>query len=285
MLIRDSLVAQTHVAHLQNHVYSIVPFTFATANGGLTAHERIQLAVGPLDIAVEPYVLDDTPAVLSVGARIKQGFSFVWMHDKAPCFVRPDGVVIPLDTRGDIPYLKRHGKHREKPDRAREACGVEIVDHCIHVQRRLPSALAGCAVPATSDGADSVSDGEAPTLMPRGEVDSAMGSDAESEIGEALELAEAPLGEADNSTVVHCLTHKPARPRDCIDCMRAKTRNRRKLTWAFTRTVTAFGDLITMDHIHKRDLYQLPRCLFYPSAASEQLHRLPPRQSIHHFTH
>ena len=34
--------------------------------------------------------------------------------------------------------------------------------------------------------------------------------------------------------------------------MRGKTRSRRKLKGAFTRTAVAFGDLATMDHIHMR---------------------------------
>ena len=74
------LVGQRHVAHLQQHGYQKDPFLFRAANGGSTAFERALLSVEPLATLAEPCILDSTPAVLSVGLRIKQGYSFVWLQ-------------------------------------------------------------------------------------------------------------------------------------------------------------------------------------------------------------
>ena len=103
------LVAQRHVAQLQRHVYVKDPFTVNTANGGSTTSERILLSVEPLAMTSEPYIMDSTPPVLSVGARVKDGRSFIWLRGKLPCIVRPGGRIIPLGVKGDTPYLRRTG--------------------------------------------------------------------------------------------------------------------------------------------------------------------------------
>ena len=80
--------------------------------------------------------MSSTPAVLSVGLRIKQGYSFIWLHGKQPCMIRPEGHVVILDARGDIPYLRRDLKHRDPSMQAKaeEACGVLSTEDALHIQ-------------------------------------------------------------------------------------------------------------------------------------------------------
>ena len=56
-------------------------------------------------------------------------------------------------------------------------------------------------------------------------------------------------------SVGHCLTHKPALPKDCDACLRGKTRAVRKLAGRSKRAPRAFGDIVTMDHVYMRDVY------------------------------
>ena len=53
-----------------------------------------------------PYILEETPAVLSVGVRcMEQGYSFVWPADGRPYFIRPDMGVIELNVDGRVPVI------------------------------------------------------------------------------------------------------------------------------------------------------------------------------------
>ena len=55
---------------------------------------------------MHPYVLDHTPAVLSVGTRcVDQGYSFVWPANGKPILVRPDDKVVQLKIEGHVPIL------------------------------------------------------------------------------------------------------------------------------------------------------------------------------------
>ena len=54
------------------------------------------------------HVLNQTPAVLSVGSRCtKEGYSFVWPdgEDMKPVMIGNDGICTFLEVDGDIPYL------------------------------------------------------------------------------------------------------------------------------------------------------------------------------------
>ena len=56
---------------------------------------------------IEPYILDSTPNVLSVGYRCQErGWGFYWEPwSSRPRFVSPSGKSYPLSTDGHIPYL------------------------------------------------------------------------------------------------------------------------------------------------------------------------------------
>ena len=70
---------------------SDTPICLATANGSTRADEVADVTVDALHRDFTPYILDETPAVLSVGVRcMEPGYSFVWPADSKPYFIRAE---------------------------------------------------------------------------------------------------------------------------------------------------------------------------------------------------
>ena len=81
--------------------------TFNTANGKTIALEQAAYKSAELNEEIDAYVLDSTPAVISVGKRcMHMGYSFHWPAGKNPYLICPDGMIVELDVHGDIPYLR-----------------------------------------------------------------------------------------------------------------------------------------------------------------------------------
>ncbi len=77
---------------------------FQTANGTAEAAEVADVQVSELDEIVSPYILEETPSVLSVGARCMHlGYSFIWLAGECPYFIRPDGYWVHLRVLGNVP--------------------------------------------------------------------------------------------------------------------------------------------------------------------------------------
>ena len=58
---------------------------------------------------IEPFILKDTPSVISVGDRtMNKGCSFLWIAGRNPYWITPEAKVITLEVIGDIPYLRRN---------------------------------------------------------------------------------------------------------------------------------------------------------------------------------
>ena len=71
----------------------VTPISFQTANGVHTANQALQTntpGLGPAGLRA--YVMhENSPCALSVGQRcMHQGYSFVWIKEKAPCFILPE---------------------------------------------------------------------------------------------------------------------------------------------------------------------------------------------------
>ena len=80
------------------------PITFKTANGNISTRSQIAVQVDEFQQRAEPFVLPDSPPLLSLGRRCKRdGFTFVWQAYQKPYFIRPDCMIIQLDVEGDIP--------------------------------------------------------------------------------------------------------------------------------------------------------------------------------------
>ena len=78
---------------------------FQTANGDAPSTH-----VAPISFreTVEPYVLKETPSVISVGDRtMNKGCSFVWKAGCNPYLITPDEKIITFEVIRDIPYLRR----------------------------------------------------------------------------------------------------------------------------------------------------------------------------------
>ena len=66
--------------HQHDRIYRApAPIILATANGLSSGEKIVQQQIGELGEVAEPYILDSTPDVLSIGRRcVEDGYSFSW---------------------------------------------------------------------------------------------------------------------------------------------------------------------------------------------------------------
>ena len=70
------------------------PLGLITANGSQSADQQASVHIDCIDKEVQPDVLPDTPAVISVGMRcIQDGWDFVWKSFSRPYFKKQDGTI------------------------------------------------------------------------------------------------------------------------------------------------------------------------------------------------
>ena len=80
--------------------------TFSTANGKTTTNESLRCYCEQLEGPVEPFVLSQTPHVMSIGKRVvEQKYSFIWCTGSTPLLITPSGSQIPLVVNGNVPYM------------------------------------------------------------------------------------------------------------------------------------------------------------------------------------
>ena len=81
------------------------PIQFQTANGNTKGLDVVTMNIVDFGESVEPYVLPDTPSVLSLGRRcMQEGYHFVWLSGKHPYFITPSGKLLALAVEDDILY-------------------------------------------------------------------------------------------------------------------------------------------------------------------------------------
>lgn len=79
---------------------------FMTANGITETKEVAKCSVDSFIEEAKPFVLEQTPAVFSVGMRcMKLGYTFVWPPNEQPFMINSSGVRIDLHSKDDTPYL------------------------------------------------------------------------------------------------------------------------------------------------------------------------------------
>ena len=112
----SDLIDKYEIRNLKQFVTRAVKtITFVTANGRTTATDVARLFVEEFGEEIQPYILDSTPAVVSVGLRcMKLGYSFIWPARGLPYFILPNGNLVYLEVIGDIPYL-RPGAQESRP--------------------------------------------------------------------------------------------------------------------------------------------------------------------------
>ena len=86
----------------------------STANGPTKADKQVNITSEVLDKDIIPYVLNNSPSVLSVPKRVMEdNYDFIWLRGQSPFLVKPDGHsnvnvsgdVISLSTENGIPYV------------------------------------------------------------------------------------------------------------------------------------------------------------------------------------
>eukprot|EP00435_Cladocopium_sp_Y103_P044832 s114_g12.t1 len=181
-------------AEATNRRLSETPICLATASGSTRADEVADVTVDALHRPFSSYILDETPAVLSVGVRcMERGYSFVWPADGTPYFIRPDHYVIQLNVDGTVPVID---------PTCRVISRKEFKSDC-HLLRlfAMPSAAARDPAEAEEDG-----------------VDEGQSADEEAEYTRSRKTADL---EKEAKSAAHQFCHFPKNP-VCKVCQKAR---------------------------------------------------------------
>ena len=247
--------------------------TFMTANGLTDSNEITMMEHESLG-QCKLHVLNQTPAVLSIGSRCtKEGYTFVWPEGEEikPVMINNEGVCTFLEVDGDIPYLIPDKVQDE--DEVREG-RKNLINHLESLIQKLktdhetddninkPKAMAGedsgGEVFAPSDEEmeehheerkDPVDEGAEPPPRsePRGEEDPEGFIEVDVAHGESRYAKPGTL-KREAKTLDHLMTHRYSNPY-CDSCIRAKMRHFKTRKGAFKRKLSKFGDLITFDFV------------------------------------
>ena len=92
-------------AEMDTLTKSCCPTIVITANGEVQTHEDAIVYVKELDIFLTMKVLDNTPAVLSLGKlRDENGYSYEWINGQKPHLIK-DGIRIICNTENFVPIV------------------------------------------------------------------------------------------------------------------------------------------------------------------------------------
>ena len=92
-------------AELETVATSRSPTTVITANGEVQTHEEATVYVKELDIFLTMKVLEDTPAVLSLGKLCDEhGYSYEWINGQKPHLIK-NVIRIPCNTENFVPIV------------------------------------------------------------------------------------------------------------------------------------------------------------------------------------
>ena len=92
-------------AEMDTLTKSCSPSIVITANGEVQKHEEATVYVQELDVFLTMKVLENTPAVLSLGQLFDEnGYSFEWINGQKPHLIR-DGIRIACNTENFVPIV------------------------------------------------------------------------------------------------------------------------------------------------------------------------------------
>ena len=92
-------------AELETVTTSRSPTTAITANGEVQTHEEATVYVKELDKFLTMKVLEDTPAVLSLGKLCDEhGYSYGWINGQKPHLIK-NGIRIQCNTENFVPIV------------------------------------------------------------------------------------------------------------------------------------------------------------------------------------
>ena len=92
-------------AEMDTLTKSCSPTIVITANGEVQTHEEATVSVKELGIFLTVKVLENTPAVLSLGKLCDEnGYSFDWINGQKPHLIK-NGIGIPCNTENFVPIV------------------------------------------------------------------------------------------------------------------------------------------------------------------------------------
>ena len=93
-------------AELETVTTSRSPTTVITANGEVQTHEEATVYVKELDIFLTMKVLEDTPAVLSLGKLCDEnGYSYEWINGQKKPHLIKNGIRVQCNTENFVPIV------------------------------------------------------------------------------------------------------------------------------------------------------------------------------------
>ena len=227
------------------------------------------------------HVLNQTPAVLSIGSRCtKEGYTFIWPEgeDIKPVMINDEGSCTFLDVDGDIPYLipgnipkdEEIRESREKLIKHLEELTQRLKDIDDRHENSIPKATAGEADDMELyTPTDDEPEGPASRAEPRDEPhekdiepdgedvkvpptsDTGAANDPEGMIEVNVERGESRYAKPgtlkrEAKTLDHLMAHRYSNPY-CESCMRAKMRHFKTRKGAFKRKLSKFGTFDFVD--------------------------------------
>ena len=241
------LVSREHARALKRGVKrASKPIQFATANGSTDATEVLELFINEFNQEIEPYILENSPDVISVGMRcMKYGFSFIWPSGSPPYFIIPDGRRVHLSVEGDIPYLAP-GTPACKPRRPRDK-------KCFHCGRSGRKTAAPASDGELATAGDPASDGEPATADDPKEERVA---DSEDTTVETLTVKQGQELRQEARSVYHLSCHKPKNP-FCEACTQCKLTQPPRFKGSFHNPAERWGSHLTADFIVARSDFMM----------------------------
>ena len=92
-------------AEMETKTKSCSPTIVITANGEVQRHEEATVYVKEFDIFLTMKVLEDTPAVLSLGKLCDEhGYSYEWINGQKPHLIK-NGIRIQCNTENFVPIM------------------------------------------------------------------------------------------------------------------------------------------------------------------------------------
>ena len=198
---------------------------FQTANGDTPSTHGALISFQELNEIIEPYVLKETPSVISAGDRtMNKGCPFVWKAGCNPYLTTPDEEVITFEVIRDIPYLKRNSDLCQP----REATEEDFRFDALPSRKEMVTDENVVVESPVADGGENPSgatDESEENVPPRNLREEAM-------------------------SMRHLLTHKPFNIH-CDACNLGKTRKAKKFVGSYqeSRQPKGWLDLVTADHL------------------------------------
>ena len=244
---------------------------FETANGIINADDQVELTVKHTGktLNANPYILDDCPAILSLGQRIRDGYQFYWTPSAPPLLIAPDGTHFELDVEDNVPVMN-HAAIARCMVASSNAVGSAQHGGCTPSSTTTTtSPSAGSTLrdenPENSEQTDdkitstNMRDVTKPSAEEESPLIESTGSQeeespdvkADDKNADDSEVEKSPPGEIEDIDASHFITHFPKHPRCpvCSNCKIQRKHCRRVNHDPDEDHPKEFGESVTADHM------------------------------------